>query len=125
MAIGTARLDFDEQIEKIADDLGRGDLTLPTFSPTWGQSEAGTYLIAGQNNADMRDQGDVVSLALMHIVAGGAEPTTYDHSHTFTEKSSPRRPILSLCIRGPSRPSGSLWKWVSLSFDNANQLLVI
>ena len=34
------------------------------------------------------------------LVAGGAEPTTHTTTHSFTEKSSPCRPILSRCIRG-------------------------
>jgi hypothetical protein len=68
--IATARRDFDEQIEKITDDLGRGDRTLSYVLPFLGADGARTYLIAGETNADMRDQGDVVSLALMHTQKG-------------------------------------------------------
>ncbi len=68
--IGTARRDFDEQIEKITNDLGRGDQTLSYALPFLGADGVRTYLIAGENNAEMRDQGDVASLALMHTQNG-------------------------------------------------------
>ena len=68
--IGTARRDFDEQIEKITNDLSRGDRTLSYALPFLGADGARTYLIAGENNAEMRDQGGVVSVALMHMQKG-------------------------------------------------------
>ena len=68
--IGTARRDFDEQIEKITNDLSRGDRTLSYALPFLGADGARTYLIAGENNAQMRDQGGVASLALMHMQEG-------------------------------------------------------
>ena len=68
--IGSARRDFDEQIAKITNDLGRGTRTLSYALPFLGADGARTYLIAGENNAEMRDQGDVLSLALMHAQNG-------------------------------------------------------
>jgi hypothetical protein len=61
--LGTARRDFDEEIEKTIHDLGRGDRTLSYVLSFLGADGARTYLIAGEINAEMRDQGDVVSLA--------------------------------------------------------------
>ena len=68
--IGTARRDLDQQIAKITNDLDRGNRTLSYALPFLGANGARTYLIAGENNAEMRDQGDVLSLALMHAQNG-------------------------------------------------------
>ncbi len=68
--IGTARRDFDEQINKITNDLGRGNRALSYILPFLGAGGARTYLIAFENNAEMRDQGDVQSLALMRTQKG-------------------------------------------------------
>ena len=68
--IGSARRELDVQIAKITNDLGRGTRTLSYALPFLGADGTRTYLIAGENNAEMRDQGDVLSLALMHAQNG-------------------------------------------------------
>jgi Protein of unknown function (DUF4012) len=68
--IGQARRDFDTQIAKITTDLRRGDQTLSYAVPFLGADGPRSYLIAGENNAEMRDQGSVLSLALMHAQNG-------------------------------------------------------
>jgi len=68
--IGTARRQLDAQITKITTDLNRGNQTLSYALPFLGADGPRTYLIAGENNAEMRDQGDVLSLAVMHAQSG-------------------------------------------------------
>ena len=68
--IGTARHEFDDQIEKMTNDLDRGDRAISYALYLLGADGARTYLIAGENNAEMRDQGDVLSLAVMHTQNG-------------------------------------------------------
>ena len=68
--LGSARQEFDQQIVKINNDLTRADQTLSYALPFLGADGARTYLIAGENDAEMRDQGDVLSLALMHAQNG-------------------------------------------------------
>lgn len=68
--IGSSRRAFDREISKVATDLYRGSRALSYLEPFLGSDGPRTYLIAGENNAEMRDQGDVLSLALMKTNAG-------------------------------------------------------
>ncbi len=68
--LGTARQEFDRQAAKLDGDLSRASQTLSYVLPFLGADGARTYLIAGENNAEMRDQGDVLSLALMRAQNG-------------------------------------------------------
>ena len=68
--LGTARQEFDRQAAKLDSDLSRASQTLSYALPFLGADGARTYLIAGENDAEMRDQGDVLSLALMRAQNG-------------------------------------------------------
>jgi hypothetical protein len=116
--IGTARRDFDEQIEKITDDLGRGDRTLSYVLPFLGADGARTYLIAGENNADMRDQGDVVWLALMHMQEGtfNVDPAgSVDDIEPLRAVNVPM-PAGTGAVFGGYQPT-SLWQSVNATAD--------
>jgi hypothetical protein len=63
--LGRARRSFDHEISTISADLTRGNEGLTYLQPFLGSTGPRTYLIAGENNAEMREQGDVLSLALM------------------------------------------------------------
>ena len=68
--LGTARRDFDQQVGRIATDLGRGNQTIGYALPFLGADGPRTYLIAGENNAEMRDQGDVLSVGVLTAQGG-------------------------------------------------------
>ena len=116
--IGTARRDFDEQIEKITNDLGRGDRTLSYALPFLGADGARTYLIAGENNAEMRDQGDVLSLAVMHTQSGTFNLDTAGS----VDDIEPSRPVDVAMPAGTDAVFGgyqptSLWQSVNATAD--------
>ncbi|HEX3794063.1 MAG TPA: DUF4012 domain-containing protein [Acidimicrobiales bacterium] len=68
--LAKVRREFDSKIVKINDDLARGSRTISYALPFLGAAGDRTYLIAGENNAEMRDQGMVLSVGLMHTHAG-------------------------------------------------------
>ena len=116
--IGTARRDFDGQIEKITNDLGRGDRTLSYVVPFLGADGARTYLIAGENNAEMRDQGDVLSLALMHAQQGTFSVDTVGSVDDIEPAKAVHVPIPAGtdAVFGGDEPT-SLWQSVNASAD--------
>jgi hypothetical protein len=75
--LATARSDFDRQVAKITTDLARGNQTLGYALPFLGADGPRTYLIAGENNAEMRDQGDVLSVGVLSTQGG-----TYSMTNT-------------------------------------------
>lgn len=68
--LGTARREFDTDVVKITGDLERGNETLNYALPFLGADGPRTYLIAGENNSEMRDQGSVLSVGEMHAENG-------------------------------------------------------
>jgi hypothetical protein len=75
--LATARRQFDRQVAKITTDLARGNQTISYALPFLGADGPRTYLIAGENNAEMRDQGDVLSVGVL-----SAQDGTYHMSDT-------------------------------------------
>jgi hypothetical protein len=63
--LASARDSFDKQIVKITSLLSTGQQLLTYAGPFLGSEGPRVYLIAGENNAEMRDQGAVLSWALM------------------------------------------------------------
>lgn len=68
--LATARRQFDGQMTRITADLSRGDQTIGYALPFLGATGPRTYLIAGENNAEMRDQGDVLSVGVLSTQDG-------------------------------------------------------
>lgn len=116
--IGTARRDFDQQIEKITNDLRRGDQTLSYALPFLGADGARTYLIAGENNAEMRDQGGVLSLALMHAQAGAFDVDTVGSVDDIEPSQAVKvtMPAGTDAVFGGYQPT-SLWQSVNATAD--------
>ena len=116
--IGTARRDFDQQIEKITNDLRRGDQTLSYALPFLGADGARTYLIAGENNAEMRDQGDVLSLALMHAQKGTFNVDTVGSVDDIepSQAVNVTMPAGTDAVFGGYQPT-SLWQSVNATAD--------
>jgi len=63
--IASARDSFDKQIVKVDSLLATGQHLLDYVGPFLGTQGPRTYLIAGENNAEMRDQGAVLSWAVL------------------------------------------------------------
>ncbi len=116
--IGGARRDFDRQVAKITTDLDRGDQTISYALPFLGAEGARTYLIAGENNAEMRDQGDVLSLALMHAQHGTFDVDTVGSVDDIEPTQSVDVPIPAgtESVFGGYRPT-SLWQSVNATAD--------
>jgi hypothetical protein len=64
-AIANARVSFDRQDAKLVRLLSLSAKTIAFARPFLGSGGPQTYLIAGQNNAEMRDGGAVLSLDLL------------------------------------------------------------
>jgi hypothetical protein len=69
-SLGTARRTLNDKVVEMNTLLARADKTLSYALPFLGADGPRTYLIAGENNAEMRDQGAVLSLALLHADNG-------------------------------------------------------
>ena len=68
--LGSARASFDAEDARLTALLGTGSSVLSYALPLVGADGPRLYLIAGENNAEMRDQGEVLSNALMHSADG-------------------------------------------------------
>ncbi|HUD70036.1 MAG TPA: DUF4012 domain-containing protein [Acidimicrobiales bacterium] len=74
--LASARDTFDSEITKITALLSTGGDLLNYVGPFLGADGPRTYLLAGENNAEMRDQGAVLSWALLTANNG-----TFSMSH--------------------------------------------
>jgi hypothetical protein len=63
--IASARNSFDKEIVRITNLLSTGEHLLSYAGPFLGADGPRTYLVAGENNAEMRDQGAVLSWAVL------------------------------------------------------------
>lgn len=87
--LATARTNFDTEITKITDLLVSGEHLLTYAGPFLGADGPRTYFLAGENNAEMRDQGSVLSWALL---------TANDGTFSMTSAQS----VGTLSIRRPA-----------------------
>ncbi len=74
--LGTAQRQFDHEDAKITNLLGDGNRVISYALPFLGADGPRTYLIAAENNAEMRDEGSVLSYSLMHTLNGAITETT-------------------------------------------------
>ncbi len=65
-----ARTQFNEKIAHVTDELDRGHQVLSFLGTFLGSTGPKTYLLAAENEAEMRDQGSVLSLGQIHAVDG-------------------------------------------------------
>ena len=68
--VASARQKFDQEDTKVLNLLGQGSDGLSYALAFLGADGPRTYLLAGENNAEMRDQGTVLSLATMSTSNG-------------------------------------------------------
>jgi hypothetical protein len=78
------RIKLNEQLAKIVALLSRGGAALDFAQPFLGSNGPHTYLVAGQNTAEMRDQGAVLSWALLHVTRGTFTMTSAASVGTLT-----------------------------------------
>lgn len=74
--LGTAQRQFDHEDAKITRLLADGNRVISYALPFLGADGPRTYLIAAENNAEMRDEGSVLSYSLMHTLNGEITETT-------------------------------------------------
>jgi hypothetical protein len=74
--LGTAQRQFDHEDAKITSLLADGNRVIAYALPFLGADGPRTYLIAAENNAEMRDEGSVLSYSLMHTLNGAISETT-------------------------------------------------
>lgn len=82
--LASARQTFDRADAKTTALLRQGEQVLDYALPFLGADGPRTYLVAGENNAEMRDQGSVLSLAVMHAQGGTFSVGTTGSVGTFT-----------------------------------------
>jgi hypothetical protein len=115
--LGSARASFDTEDAKLTALLGTGSSVLSYALPLVGADGPRLYLIAGENNAEMRDQGEVLSNALMHSANG-----TFSLDSTASSDVQLPRPVNVPLPAGTAAIFGSLdptqlWQSVNASAD--------
>ena len=73
--LGKAQRDFDREDAKITRLLAEGNRAIAYALPFLGAYGPRTYLVIGENNAEMRDQGDTLSYSLLHTRNGAITET--------------------------------------------------
>jgi hypothetical protein len=86
--IATARTTFDREDAKVVRLLSLSAKTIAFARPFLGSAGPQTYLIAGMNNAEMRDSGSVLSLDLL-TASGGTFNIEHDSSYATYALSKP------------------------------------
>jgi hypothetical protein len=71
--IGAARAAFNRQDARLTRQLARGQQILDYAKVFLGAGAPRTYLLAAENNAEMRDQGAALSVAYMHASGESTE----------------------------------------------------
>lgn len=68
--VRSERVKLNSVLTKVVTLLRRGNIALNFAQPFLGADGPRTYLVAGENNSEMRDQGAVLSWALLHADNG-------------------------------------------------------
>ena len=68
--LGTAQREFDREDVKITQLLADGNRAMSYALPFLGTDGPRTYLVMGENNAEMRDEGSTLSYSLLHTSNG-------------------------------------------------------
>jgi hypothetical protein len=116
--IASARDSFDSEITKITALLSTGGELLNYVGPFLGADGPRTYLLAGENNAEMRDQGAVLSWALLK-----ADNGTFSMTHaasvgdlTILHPATLRLPAGTQEAFGDLQPE-QIWQSVNATAD--------
>jgi hypothetical protein len=114
----TERVKLNDQLARIVGLLNRGGDALDFAQPFLGSNGPRTYLVAGQNNSEMRDQGGVLSWALLHVRNGNFTMTDAASVGTLTLRH-PAVAITDAATRevfGPLDPT-RIWQSVNANGD--------
>jgi hypothetical protein len=115
--LGSARASFDAEDARLTALLGTGNSVLSYALPLVGADGPRLYLIAGENNAEMRDQGEVLSNALMHSANGSFSlDSTSPSDAPLSEPVNVPLPPGTQAIFGALQPT-QLWQSVNASAD--------
>jgi hypothetical protein len=68
--LGTAQREFDREDVKITQLLADGNRVMSYALPFLGGDGPRSYLVMGENNAEMRDEGSTLSYSLLHTNGG-------------------------------------------------------
>ncbi len=112
------RIKLNDQLAKIVGLLHRGGAALDFAQPFLGANGPRTYLVAGQNNSEMRDQGAVLSWALLHVSGGTFTMSSAASVGTLTL----RHPAVSIASAATRTAFGALeptriWQSVNANGD--------
>lgn len=118
--LGDARRDFDDTVRSTAGRLSDGAAALRAAMPFMGADGERTYLVAAQNNAEMRDQGMVLSYAVVRFSGGRL---TLDRNGSIQDLAlktpAPTKiPDGTAAVFGSIAPTG-LWHSVNATADFA------
>jgi hypothetical protein len=116
--LGSARATFNIEDKKLTNLLGTGNQVLSYLLPLLGADGPRDYLIAGENNAEMRDQGDVLSLAELHTTDGSfslGQTTSVDNLPNSSPANVPV-PAGTQAVFGGLQPT-QLWQSVNATAD--------
>jgi hypothetical protein len=97
-SLGTAQREFDREDSKITNLLAEGNRAIAYALPFLGADGPRSYLVVGENNAEMRDEGATLSYSLLDT-RNGALTETQGGSVDDIEPTAP--------VPGVSVPSGT------------------
>lgn len=116
--VRTERLKLNAEVTIVANLLDRGGYALDFAQPFLGSQGPRTYFVAGENNSEMRDQGAVLSWALLRVNNGdftmdsAASVGTITLSHPAATISDPT----TAAVFGPFNPT-QIWQSVNAVGD--------
>jgi hypothetical protein len=116
--IATARDNFDKETTKVTALLATGGNLLNYALPFLGADGPRTYFVAGENDAEMRDQGAVLSWAIL-TAKHGTFSMTKSHSVGTLRIRHPapvRLPLATLAAFGQLEPE-QVWQSVDATAD--------
>jgi len=116
--LGNARDSFNAKVATIVSQLDRGSQILGYVHTFLGGSGRRSYLLAAQNNSEMRDQGSVLSVADLSAVGGRlsvTSPTSVENYPLAVPVNVPT-PAGTAAVFGPDLPT-QLWQNTNVTAD--------
>lgn len=119
-SLGGARQSFNAEVGSVSHRLSGASQALGAASLFLGANGPRTYLVAGENNSEMRDQGMVLSYAVLHLDRGAVSvgPPGHISDLTLAKPVPAVVPAGTQAIFGGLEPT-QLWQSVNASADFA------
>lgn len=117
-SLGDARRTFDSEVTSVSTRLSGASRALGAASLFLGADGPRTYLVAGENNSEMRDQGMVLSYAVLHLDRGAISvgPPGRISDLNFAQPAPVVVPAGTQAIFGGLEPT-QLWQSVNAPAD--------